>query len=525
MKLLIQPKQLLPLFIALLLLIGFGLRLLYLEQYPLAVNQDELSNIYDGYSILETGADRWGQHFPVILKGFGNLDYRPPLYAWLSAATIQVFGFSVASGRLVSALLGCASLVLLYLVAKRMGGTLFAFFALLLVTLSPWHLLFSRLASEGTMPPFFVICACYLWQRAREAAYKPSSVALLGFCIGLGTNTYQAGKVIFFLFAILCLLDMWQWKRNFFVNVLIFGILCLLGAAPQLVALITMPTQFFSRATSTAGEYSFSFDYFNTFFRSVTSYAAPEFLFFSFKSYNNLSIGRLLMVEFLPFYIGLFFIYKILNRNQVIKLGYFYALLFIVVLPSVLTNENPHALRSASLTVLLPLVTAAGIVVIYRYFSTPWLKQAFVIVAAGLIVWNGIFFLKTYVRSADLRSQNMQVLLVKAAKRINDSKKIFENIYIDNTGNQPYIYVLTFCDVKPQEFQHARIKNDSGDWDNVKQINNYYFLNRDEINEKLKTESAKTLVVMREKVAQYQLIDSVEHQGEKMYFYAHHGEQ
>ena len=95
------------------LVLGALLRLLYLEQYPLAVNQDELSNIYDGYAIAETGADRWGQKYPLILRGFGSMDYRPPLYAWLSAIPIKLFGASVYSGRLVSAVLGIASLVLL----------------------------------------------------------------------------------------------------------------------------------------------------------------------------------------------------------------------------------------------------------------------------------------------------------------------------------------------------------------------------------------------------------------------------
>nr|GFC02941.1 hypothetical protein [Tanacetum cinerariifolium] len=130
-----------------------------------------------------------------------------------------------------------------------MGGIMLAAFALLLATFSPWHLLFSRIASEGTMlPPFFLISACYLWQRAREAAYKPGALALLGLCIGLGTNTYQAGKLLFFLFAAMCLVDLWQQRTRFFMNAAIFGACCLLGAVPQLMALFAAPDQFFARA-------------------------------------------------------------------------------------------------------------------------------------------------------------------------------------------------------------------------------------------------------------------------------------
>lgn len=490
----------------------------------MGVNQDELSNIYDGYSIAETGADRWGQKFPVILRGFGNWDYRPPMYAWLSALTIHVFGFSVASGRLVSAILGCASLVLIYLVAKRMGGTLFAFFALLVATFSPWHILFSRIASEGTMlPPFFLISACYLWQRARDAAYKPMALALLGLCIGLGTNTYQAGKLLFFLFAVLCLVDLWRYRTKFFTNAVIFGAFCLLGAAPQIIAFATMAGQFLSRANGTRETYSFSFDSFNTFFRALTSYISPEFLFFSFKSYNNLSIGRLLTVEFLPFYIGLVLLRRVISKNQVITAGYFYCLLFMAVIPGVLTKDNPHALRGASLMVLAPFITAAGMLLIYRAINRRFFQKAFLTLAVVLIVLNGVSFAKTYVRSEELRGQSMQVLLSKSVQKLATYQDKYVNIYIEKGSNEPYIYVLTFCHIKPQEFQRATIKMKAGGWDEFEKMDKYYFLTKKAIAAKIKTVPVESLILLKSRTTAYQLVDSVQYMNEKMYFYAYYG--
>ena len=523
-----QIKQQTFLYLALfvLLLIGFSLRLCHLEYFPMGVNQDELSNIYDGYSIAETGADRWGQKFPVILRGFGNWDYRPPMYAWLSAITIQAFGFSVASGRLVSAILGCASLVLIYLVGKRLGGVIFALFALLVATFSPWHILFSRIASEGTMlPPFFLISACYLWQRARAASYKPITLALLGLCVGLGTNTYQAGKLLFFLFAVLCLVDLWRFRTKFFANATIFGAFCLLGAAPQIIAFATMAGQFLSRANGTRETYSFSFESFNTFFRALTSYISPEFLFFSFKSYNNLSIGRLLMVEFLPFYVGLIFLYKSISKKQVISAMYLYCLLFILVIPGVLTKDNPHALRGASLMVLAPFITAAGILIIYRAIHARFFRNAFLAIAALLIVLNGVSFAKTYVRSEELRGQSMQVLLTKAMQKLATYKSNYKNIYIETGSNEPYIYVLTFCNIKPQEFQRAAIKVKVAGWDEFEKLNNYYFLNKEAIATRIKAMPVESLILLNSRTANYQLTDSVQHLNEKMYFYAYRGNQ
>lgn len=510
----------------LLLLIGCGLRLYHLGQLQAGAHQDELSNIYDGYSIAQTGADRWGQKFPVILRAFGKPDYRPPLYAWLSALMMRVFGFSVASGRLVSALLGSATLGLVYLVGRRLGGQLFAFFALLLVTFSPWHLLYSRLAHEGTMlPAFFVVSACYLWQRAGSTGYRPRYVGLLGLCVGLGTNTYQAGKLVFLLFALLVLADLWRHHKRFWRTAALFAGSCLVGVAPQLVALASRPEQFFSRAAATALPFSFSWGYFSTLFSNLASHLTPDFLFFSFGQQNNLSAGRLLKVEFLPFYVGLWFLYQVFNRQQTIRPAYFYLLLLFTALPAALTSSSPNALRDSSLAVLLPFVTAAGLVFMYQQLRRPLLRRAFVAVAAVLVVGNGIDCIATYAKADDLREVDTQLLLVETAKKIELLQSYYHDVYLEKFGNQPYIYVLTYCGVTPQQFQQASLKVTTSDgWDNFEQLDNYYFLSREAIEEKLKRSPTEALVVLKSRTKNYQLLDSVECRNEKTYFYACHAQ-
>ena len=60
-----------------------------LDQYPLGAHQDELSNIYGGYSISETGANRFGDRYPLLVRGFGERDYRPALHG-LEASTQMI---------------------------------------------------------------------------------------------------------------------------------------------------------------------------------------------------------------------------------------------------------------------------------------------------------------------------------------------------------------------------------------------------------------------------------------------------
>jgi len=517
-----QAKQEYAFWIAIgvILLGGFLLRILQLEQYPLAVNQDELSNIYDGYSIAETGADRWGNKYPMILKAFGLADYRPPMYAWLSAVTIRAFGFSISSGRLVSALLGSASLGLLFLVARRAGGRLFGFLSLLITALSPWHILFSRIASEGAiLPSFFIISGCYLWQKARDKNYQIKHLALLGLCIGLGANTYQAGKLTSFLFAALVFVDLLLRCKSRYKCVIAFGVSCLVGASPQIIIMLTMASQFFSRASMSSVPFAFSFEYFNTILKNIASNVSPDFLFFSSTAYNNLSVARLLTVEVLFFYVGLFFIYKVIDRSQVLTPFSIYFLLFASIIPGALTVDNPHALRSSGLAILLPLITAAGIKVVYVYIKQNICKKIFITASVVIVLWNAIYFIEMYIESENLRSQGMQVLLVKSSKKLNDFKDNYDKIYVEITGNQQYIYLLSYCNIKPREFQTADIEMNYGDWDDFRRLGKYYFVNQSEIEEKAKDDKATSLLLLRTRTNNYEAIDSVEHMSEKMFFY------
>ncbi|MBW3127747.1 glycosyltransferase family 39 protein [Hymenobacter profundi] len=504
------------------LLVGFLLRFLQLENYPLSAHHDELSNIYDGYSIAETGADRWGQKYPLILRGFGTLDYRPPMYAWLSAITISLFGFSVASGRLVSVILGCFSLIILYLVAKKMGGKLFAFFALLLIVLSPWHILFSRIASEGTLlPSFFLISTCYLWQRVKEKDYNIKSLLLLGVCIGLGTSTYQSSKLIFFLFTLLVFYDLFRHANKALEKGVAFAISCLVGASPQIIAALTMPKQFFSRAEGSMMKFSFSFDYINSIFKNILSNISPNFLFFEFGNYNYFTVDRLLMLEFVFFYIGLFFIYKIIDKKQVISPMYFYSILIIAIIPSALTQENPNALRASCLIVLAPLITAAGIVFIYNYINTPVLKSAYLIFLTTLITLNSYYFINKYISSEELRNVGMRHTFVEACKKVNIYQNKYNKIFIqeDNGDGQDYIFVATYCSIKPEYFQISDKEINKYGWDNFKKLGKFYFLSASEIDNKLNSESSRVLMVLGARNNKYKIIDSVEVANEKMFLY------
>src|SRR5579863_2905109 len=54
------------------LVVAAGLRFYNLAGDPPGLFCDEASRIYDAYSVLHTGADRWGERFPFYFKSLGD---------------------------------------------------------------------------------------------------------------------------------------------------------------------------------------------------------------------------------------------------------------------------------------------------------------------------------------------------------------------------------------------------------------------------------------------------------------------
>jgi 4-amino-4-deoxy-L-arabinose transferase-like glycosyltransferase len=457
------------------LLVGVLLRLTFLGSYPLPIHQDELSNIYDGYNIAETGADRFGSRLPFVVRGFGEPDYRPALQAWLDAGSIGVLGFSTAAGRLPSALLGVVALLLVYPYVKTLAGRSTALVAVALAAVSPWHVLFSRMAHEGTsLPPFFVIVTLLLWQRAVIRRYTAGSVAALGLCLGLMSNAYHATKLIALLLLITAAADTsWTtWRRTRSTRrtlppLLALGGAALLGALPQIWVMLMDPHHFFARAADrllwNRPEGGPVWSYLINLLRNL----APDYLFLSFGQYNSLSIGRGLPIEVAFFYIGLVACWLALRRTHRRSLLQLSLCLLFCNLPAALTEVGPHALRASGTSILLPVFSALGVFATGRLLmwavskwqhgptlprSTERAFLAIVLIATAAI---GATLVARYFGSEEMRGINQQNSLVKLGEWLGRHQAPYERVVVEEFGNQTYLFIAAFSGMTPAEFQRT----------------------------------------------------------------------
>lgn len=142
------------------LIIGFVSRVLFIDYQPNALNVDEASAGYEAWSILNHGVDRNGKFLPAFLIAWGN--GQNALYSYLMMPFIMLFGLNTLSVRLPMAIIGCVSLVIMYLLLKELKDEKTALIGVAFFAICPWHIIKSRWGLESNVFPDMVLWATYL---------------------------------------------------------------------------------------------------------------------------------------------------------------------------------------------------------------------------------------------------------------------------------------------------------------------------------------------------------------------------
>ncbi len=149
-----------------LLIIGLVLRTWDLEHIPANFSGDEGTQGMWAVDALE------GRLRNPFATGWFTV---PTMSFFAQAASLRLFGDSVAGLRTLSALVGTATLLFTYLLARRGLGRRTALFALAALTFNHYHIHFSRLASNQVADPLFMTLTLWLLseglQRSRSASH------------------------------------------------------------------------------------------------------------------------------------------------------------------------------------------------------------------------------------------------------------------------------------------------------------------------------------------------------------------
>lgn len=136
--------------------IGAFLRLFKLGEYPVALNHDEITQLYDAVSIAQTGKDIYGNFFPFIFPSLG--DFKPPFYTYVTSVCYFLFGGDEPTIRLPAAIFGSFLIIVVYFfILKFFSGNAFtskevrkiATISALFTAIAPFEIFFSRKSFEN----------------------------------------------------------------------------------------------------------------------------------------------------------------------------------------------------------------------------------------------------------------------------------------------------------------------------------------------------------------------------------------
>ena len=176
------------------LLLGAGViaRIAGLGLWPPGLNQDEASAGYEAWSLLHYGTDRNGWSWPVLFVAWGS--GQNVLYSYLSIPLIALFGLNETVLRVPAALFGCLSLPLFAALGKKLRGEEFSLWALAALALNPWHTGISRWALESNLLPFWLLLGTTMLVFAED---RPPLLA--GAAAAFALALYAYGTAYFFL--------------------------------------------------------------------------------------------------------------------------------------------------------------------------------------------------------------------------------------------------------------------------------------------------------------------------------------
>lgn len=467
--------------------LGSFLRLYKLSSYPIQLNHDEITQLYDAISIAQTGKDIYGNYLPLIFESIG--DYKPPFYTYMTVLFYLIFGNHEEIIRYTSVMFGILLITGVYLFSKLLfKNRTVALLSAFLTAIAPFEIFFSRKSFENGAGIF-----CMTMGFSALLYYSENKKKLYWLYIGmiilaLGMYTYFSHAIIIPLL-ILCFGYIY-WKsqilaepKKYFVAL----ILWLIAILPLLILIYTSSEARFRTQSvfitqdlnleqnlnlipqenliitsilhlKTILDFSFNryLDQFNL-----------SYLFLNGLDLTNqglLGAGPLFPFQLILIPLGVVFLIR--QSNFLMQKKFIFAWILIGILPNGLTFEphSPH--RSVMVFTMLNIISALGayylvkLIINLRNMCT--LKITFVLIMGLLVLFNFIYFWHIYLINYPFeKSQFLQYPFKQVAQFAWEKYPDYNQIIFDPTfgehasmfGVGAYYYLGYYGNYPPATFQ------------------------------------------------------------------------
>lgn len=360
------------------LMIAFALRFYKLGTIPPGLHGDAASQGYNAFSLLKTGKDRYGESFPILFRSLGS--YQPPLYTYLTTIPVAIFGNTAISTYFISALSGVILVFVTYLLSLVLFENtkykqILALISALIVSVSPWSVLFSRLAVEANLGLLIFVLSILIFIYSLK---KIQLLPLASLLLGISTHAYYSERLIALIFLPAFILF---FKKIFFSQKkwLIFAIiLFLITQIPHFWILNSGAlTRRFDQVSYLGNQSGIPYKIYylgKTAINNYLIYYSPKNLFFD----SDINLGRTmpgLSIFYswfvVPFIIGIWYLLKKAPQQVSKIIG---LLIIITPIPAAFTGDFFYPLRTLDFLWVLALVISMGLCQIFQFLKSKKLK-------------------------------------------------------------------------------------------------------------------------------------------------------
>ena len=480
------------------IMVAIVLRFWQLGAVPVSPDWDEVSIGYNANSILKTGRDEYGTFLPMSIRSFG--DYKPPLYTYLTVPSVALFGLSVWSTRLPSAVMGVLAVIGVYFMVRELlkdteqktinnkqeNGILFIAYCPMLsaalLAISPWHIQFSRIAFEANIGVTINIWAVTVFLIGlRKHIFLPISA----FLFALGMYAYHSER-IFLPLLVIWLVFVYRKRiftannRLYLIGACIAGFVALLPLIPVLLdktsiqrlsgtSVMSQQTRLLARTVNKLEEDRRVGDIVgsildNRRFVWVTSVISGYLSHFSLKwlfltgdyyRHHAPDMGLLYLWE-LPFLLyGMFIVWK----NFPGPVGYvLFGWLLLSPVAAAPTTDLPHAVRTLVFLPVYQVFTAVGIASYIGSVANSSGREKIAGLLAGISILGAAVFNFAYYMGMYFTHQNAEFSRYwqYGYKEVVDfaekNKSKYEKIVVSSSLDQAYIFFLFYTGYDPARY-------------------------------------------------------------------------
>jgi len=421
------------------------LRFYSLSSNPPSLSWDEAAIGWNAKSIFHTRRDEYGTRLPLVFKSFG--DYKAPLYIYLTAPFVGFFGLNEINIRLVSVLAGITSVVVIYLITRRLIDKKTALISSALFAITPWSVMLSRGAFEQNLALLFILFGTYFFLTAFK---KPLLFYLSALSFALSFYTYHSPKIFvpIFLLSLLFIYKKQLFTKKSKKHLFLSAILGLI----LLIPLIKV-TFFSGAALRFTG---ISIFYKNEVRQPLTPkivtqltknylvHYSPKFYFSGVKDNfrAQLSQGGPLLLIYAPFLIyGLILLIKKRQKSWAkLLLAWF----LIGPVAAIIGKNTPHAIRAMNMLPALIVITAMGI----NGFNKQYPKLKFMVIF--LVFINlAVFLYHYFVKYPIYSAQNWQYGYKQVAEIAKEYEGEVNKVVITSDYGQPHIFTHVYQNRDP----------------------------------------------------------------------------